>query len=76
MTIKLFDTVVLTRDIPEHKLRSGDIGAVVEVYVPDGYEVEFGTGSGHTQALITLHTDDIRPVGSEDVLAVRQVNAA
>jgi hypothetical protein len=76
MTLKLLDTVVLTKDIPEHKLRSGDIGAIVEVYAPDGYEVEFVTGSGHTQALITLHTDDIRPVGSEDILAVRQVNAA
>jgi hypothetical protein len=76
MAIKLLDTVVLTKDLPEHKLKCGDIGAVVEVYAPDGYEVEFVSGSGHTQALNTLRTDDIRPVGSEDILAVRQVNAA
>lgn len=76
MDIKLLDTVVLTKDLPEHKLKCGYIGAVVEVYDPNGYEVEFVTGSGHTQALITLHTHDIRPVGSEDILAVRQVNAA
>lgn len=54
----------------------GDIGAVVEVYKPHGHEVEFVTGSGHTQALITLHADDIRPVGAEDILAVRQLSAA
>jgi hypothetical protein len=76
MTIKLLDTVVLTKDLPKHKLKRGDIGAVVEVYKPDGYEVEFVTGAGHTQALITLHADDIRPVGAEDILAVRRVNAA
>jgi hypothetical protein len=76
MAIKLLDTVVLTKDLPEHDLKCGDIGAVVEVYAPDGYEVEFVTGSGHTQALITLRSDDIRPVGSEDILAVRQVHAA
>jgi hypothetical protein len=76
MAIKLLDTVVLTKDLPEHDLKTGDIGAVVEVYSADAYEVEFVTGSGHTQALITLHNGDVRPVGSEDILAVRQVNAA
>jgi hypothetical protein len=76
MVIKLLETVVLTKDLPEHHLKSGDIGAVVEVYSADAYEVEFVTGSGHTQALITLRNGDVRPVGSEDILAVRQVNAA
>ena len=76
MTIKLLDTVVLTKELPEHKLKRGDVGAVVEVYSPDGFEVEFVTGSGHTQALVTLHKDDIRLVGSADILAVRRVDAA
>jgi hypothetical protein len=74
--IKLLDTVVLTRDLPEHKLKRGDVGAVVELYSPDGYEVEFVTGSGRTQALVTLHASDVRPVGSADMLAVRSVDAA
>ena len=29
---------------------------IVEVYEPDGVEVEFVTGSGHTQAPVTLTT--------------------
>ena len=47
-------TVVLVRDIPEHDLCAGDLGAVVEVYPPDGLEVEFVTASGRTKALVTL----------------------
>ncbi len=76
MEIKVLDTVVLTKDLPEHKLKRGDLGAVVELYAPDGLEVEFVTGSGHTQALVTLREGDIRPVGSADILAVRKVDAA
>lgn len=29
---KLLDTVVLDRDLPEHGLRNGDLGAVVLVF--------------------------------------------
>lgn len=76
MTIKVLDTVVLTKDMPEHKLKQGDVGAVVEVYPSDGVEIEFVTGSGHTQALITLKLDEVRPVGPADILAVRKVEAA
>lgn len=32
MTFELLDSVVLVRDLPEHGLKSGDLGAVVEVY--------------------------------------------
>ena len=76
MTIKVLDTVVLTRDVPEHKLKQGDVGAIVEVYPPDGVEIEFVTGSGHTQALVTLKMAEVRPVGPADILAVRKVDVA
>ena len=33
------ETVVLEHDIPEHGLRKGDLGAVVELCEPDGLEV-------------------------------------
>jgi hypothetical protein len=76
MSICELDTVVLTTDLPQHGLKKGDIGAVVEVYSPEGFEVEFVTASGHTQAVLTLRSDQIRPVGSKDILAVRQRDAA
>ena len=53
MRFKELETVVLDRDLPEHGLRRGDLGAVVQVYDPDGIEVEFVTASGRTQALVT-----------------------
>lgn len=76
MPIKALDTVVLLKDLPSYELKRGDLGAVVEVYPPDGLEVEFVTGSGRTQALVTLTTNDVRAVDATDILAVRSVGAA
>jgi len=66
------DTVVLNHDLPEHGLRAGDLGAVVEVYHEDGVEVEFVRASGLTKALLTLKASDLRPVAENDLLAVRR----
>lgn len=71
MTYQLLDTVVLDRDIPEHGLRKGDLGALVEIYQPDAFEVEFVTASGRTAALLTLNASDIRPVADDDLVSVR-----
>ena len=73
---KLLDTVVLKRDIPEAGLRIGDLGAIVEVHEPDGFEVEFVAASGRTQALVTLRLDDIRHVDDRDLIAVRPLEQA
>ena len=77
MTIHEHDTVVLTRDLAEHQLRAGDVGAVVHVY-QDGkaYEIEFVNGSGETLAVETLEPSDIRPLGAGDILHIRNVTAA
>lgn len=76
MKYQLLDTVVLNRDVPEHRLCRGDLGAVVEVYEPDGIGVEFVRVSGHTQAVVTLSTNDVRPVLDSDQIAVRSVEQA
>jgi Domain of unknown function (DUF4926) len=76
MKIKLFDTVVLEKDILSKGLCRGDIGAVVELYEPDGLDVEFVTGSGKTQALVTLKLTEVRLINNTDILAVRSLNAA
>ena len=76
MSFREFDTVVMKADTPSHGLKSGDVGAVVHVYSADAIEVEFVTASGHTQALVTLTTRLVRPIGPKDILAVRQFDAA
>ena len=71
MSIRELESVVLERDLPEHGLRKGDLGAVVQVYSPDAFEVEFVRVSGNTQAVVRLTRADIRPVADSDVPAVR-----
>ena len=71
MRYEELDNVVLNKDLPERGLRKGDLGAVVMVYEPDAIEVEFVRVSGQTQALVTLRLDDVRPVGDEDLVAMR-----
>jgi hypothetical protein len=71
MTYRILDTVVLDRDLPDHGLRRGDLGAVVELYEPDGLEVEFVMASGRTAALLTLSGGDVRPVAADDLVSVR-----
>jgi hypothetical protein len=71
MKYKPLDSVVLTRDYDQHGLRTGDLGAVVEVYDPNGLEVEFVSASGRTEALVTLSEDDVRSVDDHDLISVR-----
>jgi len=73
MKFNILDTVVLARDLREYGLRRGDLGAVVEVYEPDGFEVEFVAASGKTVALVTLSGADLRQVEDDDLLSVRSV---
>ncbi len=77
MTIREHESVVLTRDLPEQKLRAGDVGAVVHIYgAGQAYEVEFVSGSGQTLALATLEPRDVRQLGAGDILHARSVAAA
>jgi hypothetical protein len=77
MTISEHDVVVLTRDFPEHGLQSGDVGTVVHIYADEkAYEVEFVTGSGQTLAVETVDPEDIRPLGSGEILHIRSLSAA
>ena len=71
MRFKSLDAVVLDRDLPEHGLRKGDLGAVVQVYEPDVLEVEFVKASGRPQALVALQDSDLRELDDEDLVTVR-----
>ncbi|MDY0357601.1 MAG: DUF4926 domain-containing protein [Sedimentisphaerales bacterium] len=73
MRFKTLDTVVLNKDVSEFGLKQGDLGAVVQVYEPDGLEVEFVTAAGRTQALVTLKEADVRQVVDSDLIAVRSL---
>jgi len=76
MNFDPLDVVVLQKDLPRFALRRGDVGTVVEVYEPEGLEVEFLTASGETQAVVTLRTSDVRAAANSDLLTVRSSGVA
>lgn len=76
MSIRELEAVVLARDLDPHGLKRGDVGAVVHVYEGNAaYEVEFVTAEGKTVALLTLAHDDIRPMGTGEILHAREFAA-
>jgi hypothetical protein len=72
--IQELDTVILTRDMPQQKLRKGDLGAVVLVHKGGtAYEVEFVTLGGETLAVVTLPADAVRAVTGSEIAHAREV---
>lgn len=71
--IEEHDLVVLTRDVPEHALRSGDVGTAVGLHEGGGYEVEFVRAAGGTLAVLTLTEADLRPMRGAEILHVRDL---
>ena len=66
--------VVLTRDVPEHGLATGDVGTIVLIHRDEaGYEVEFAGLDGATVAVVTLDQDDVREVRPREVTHARLV---
>ena len=74
MTHRLFDTVVLERDFPAHRLRRGDVGAIIQVHAADSVEVEFVLPNGRPQAQLTLRAQDVRPIADNELLTVRTLS--
>lgn len=75
--IQELDTVVLAHDIEQYGLKKGDIGAVVHCYSKgEAFEVEFVTGEGDTVAVLTLTSEDMRPMYRREILHVRELMAA
>lgn len=73
--INELDLVVLTRDMEDHSLKSGDVGTVVHCYDDNiGFEVEFVTAEGKTIAVLTLTKKDIRPFVRSEILHTREVS--
>ena len=70
--IKELDRIILKSDLPEHNLKSGDIGTVVLVHGNgDGYEVEFVSLDGETLAVVSLYADQVRPIGRGEIAHAR-----
>ena len=80
MRFDMYSDVILTRDVAERGLRTGDVGTVVERHaVPgvseEGYSVEFFDMTGNTVAVVTLPASALRLPTPADRPAVRALSA-
>jgi Domain of unknown function (DUF4926) len=81
MKFELFKRVALAADIPEHRLKKGDIATVVE-FLPagnnpePGYALEVFNTVGETIDVITVAESEIEPLRSDEVWHARHIEAA
>jgi hypothetical protein len=74
--IKEHDRVVLKKEVPDHGLKSGDVGSVIHVHKKGiAFEVEFLTLQGETVAIATLEASQIRPVQKREITHARLLQA-
>ncbi|MFP3975769.1 MAG: DUF4926 domain-containing protein [Dehalococcoidia bacterium] len=80
MPHKLFEEVVLRRDIPERGLKKGDVATIVEHHPisegEDGYSLELFNALGDTIAVITVPESTIEPLTEDEVFSVRTLATA
>ena len=57
--IKPFAVVALLDPLPEHGLKRGQVGTVVEQLAPDAYEVEFSDDDGRTYASVGVPASEL-----------------
>ena len=70
------DRIVLTDDVADQCLKAGDVGTIVHVHRDgEAFEVEFLTLDGHTAALATVSSSQVRPVTSADITHARDFRA-
>ena len=75
MKFELYTDVALTCDLPEHRLRRGDIVKVVDHHVaPDGtegYSIEVFNAVGDTIAVTTVPASALEALREDEVLNAR-----
>ena len=66
--IKPLDVVALTQDIPEHNLKRGETGTVVEILSNgEAYEVEFSDGNGQMYKCLSFLTSQLKVLHQEPI---------
>ena len=75
MTYELFEEVALSKDIPEKRLKKGDVATVVEHHPvstgEEGYSLELFNSLGDSITVITVPKSAIEPLTSNEIFNVR-----
>ncbi|MBC6424849.1 MAG: DUF4926 domain-containing protein [Hormoscilla sp. SP12CHS1] len=79
MALEMFKMVTLQEDIPEYKLRRGDVATIVEHHPTsdeDGYSLEVFNAIGETIAVVTVAESQIQLLTANQVLHARFLEEA
>ena len=69
MAPKLLDVIALLDDVPEKRLRRGQVGTVVEELGQEIFEVEFSDNDGRAYATAALRAEQLLILHHEAVAA-------
>jgi len=81
MKYPLYSRVALADDLPERRLRRGDVAVVVD-YHPGrpnqelGYSLEIFNALGETVDVVTVRESQIKPLAGDELLSVRPLAGA
>ena len=79
MRFELYTDAALVRDIPEHRLRRGDVVKVVDHHPSsngeNGYSIEVFNAVGETIAVTAVPESALEPLHKDEVLSVRALVA-
>ena len=68
--IKLLDVVALTQDVPEHNLKRGEVGTVVEILSDsEAFEIEFSNTNGQMSKCLSFLASQLRVLPHEQIKA-------
>jgi hypothetical protein len=81
MTLKLFEQVALRRDIPDQKLRAGDVARLIDIVPglrdgPSGAILEVFNALGQTMFVASVSVEDVEPLSADEVFSVRPMAEA
>ena len=81
MALELYQEVALTRDLPEYRLRAGDIATLVD-FVPhpngdeEGCVLEVFNAVGESLAVIAVPISAVEVLRADEILTVRSLAKA
>ena len=81
MTLKLYQEVALTHDLPEHELRAGDIATLIDFVAhpnggEDGCVLEVFNAVGESITVIAVQISAVEVLRADEILTVRSLAKA
>lgn len=77
MAFELYTDAALVRDIPEHRLRRGDVVKIIDLHASsngeNGYSIEVFNALGDTIAVTAVPESALESLRNDEVLSVRSL---